>query len=365
MIRLEDIAKRAGVSHSTVSRALADSPLVNADTRKRIQLLAREAGYQVNQVARNLKSRHTRTIGLVVPEVSNPYYPKVVQLVADSVREAGYSLQLHLSGARQEAESECIASLCEQRADGILLVTAEQGLVARERVDALAASGFPIVLMGWVENAEHLDMVTGDDAKGGCELARLLLDLGHRRIAILGKASHRGKYDRLFGFAKALDEAGVVVPEAMRIAAATDSEAEAGVERLLALPAPPTAIFAYQDSLAALVIERLANAGALVPQDISVAGFDNLDIAAYISPRLTTVGGHIEPLATQFVNLLLARIRKDPPNAPPQCIVAAPRLVSRNSCAAPRRDDALPLKNLTAHEARQSAPSEEISEITR
>ena len=336
MTTLEDIARQAGVSHSTVSRALADSSLVNAETKRRIQLLASEVGYHVNQVARNLKIRSTKTIGLVVPEVSNPYYPKLVQLIADLARAAGYSLQLQLSGTDQEAESACLASLREQRVDGILLVSGENGLVAREHVHALAASGVPLVLMGWVEGTEHLDTVTGDDAKGGYALAQHLIGLGHRRIAILGKSPHRGIYDRLYGFQTALDEAGIELPEALQVIAQSDAEVGRGVAQLLALPEPPTAIFAYQDSLAALVIGYLADAGVSVPQQMTVVGFDNLDLASYISPRLTTIGGHIEPLATQFVSLLLERIQKTAPSAAPRHIVITPQLVVRKSCAPPR-----------------------------
>ena len=335
MITLEDIARQAGVSHSTVSRALADSSLVNSDTKARIQLLAREAGYQVNQVARNLKTRSTRTIGLVVPEVSNPYYPKLVQLVADRARAAGYNLQLQLSGADQEAEAACLASLREQRADGILLVTAEQGLVAREQVNALAAAGVPLILMGWVEDTEHLDTVTGDDAKGGYALAQRLIALGHRRIATLGKLPHRGIHDRLFGFNAALEAAGIELAAELCIVAKTDAQVQSGVAQLLALPTPPTAIFAYQDSLAALVIGHLADMCVSVPQQMTVVGFDNLDLASYICPRLTTIGGHIEPLATQFVSLLIERIQKTAPSTAPQRLVITPQLVVRQSCAPP------------------------------
>jgi DNA-binding LacI/PurR family transcriptional regulator len=336
VITLEGIARKARVSHSTVSRALADSPLVNAETKRRIQELARDAGYQVNQVARNLKVQSTRTVGLIVPEVSNPFYPVLVQGVADRAREAGFSLQLQLSGADQEGEAACLASLREQRVDGIVLVTAEQGLVARDAVNALAAARLPIVLLGWVPDAEHVDLVTGDDAAGGYALARHLIGLGHRRIAILGKRPHRGAYDRLFGFQKALGEAGIALPGDRFVPAKTDDEVRRGVRHLLGLLEPPTAVFAYQDSLAALAYKHLGDACVRVPQDVTVVGFDNLDLATYICPRLTTVGGHIEPLATAAVNLLVERIREPAGDAEPRRVIVTPRLVVRDSCAAPR-----------------------------
>jgi LacI family transcriptional regulator len=336
MVTLEDLARMAGVSHSTVSRALANSSLVSAETRERIQRLASEAGYQVNQVARNLKTRSTKTIGLIVPEVSNPYYPRLIQHVADLVRASGFCLHLQLSGAVQESEAICLASQREQRVDGILLVTAERGLVARSQVESLASAGVPIVLMGWVEDADHVDMVTGDDAAGGYELGAYLLDLGHKRFAVIGKPPHRGVFDRIHGFEKALDEAGIRLPDELRLAADSEEGVERGVNKLLAQPDPPTAIFAYQDSLAALVYKHLGIAGVSIPAEMTVAGFDDLDLATYLNPPLTTVGTHLEPLATQFVGLLLDRIHRKGETNPPKRVVITTRLIVRSSCAPPR-----------------------------
>lgn len=335
MITLEDLAVKAGVSHSTVSRALADSPLVNAATKERIQNLARESGYQVNQVARNLKTRSTQTIGLVVPEVSNPFYPELIQRVADHAKLAGYSLQLHLSAADQDSESACIASLAGSRADGILLVTGERGLVARSQINSVRAAGTPVVIMGWVEDAGHLDLVAGDDAAGGRELAHHLADLGHSRIAVLGKALHRGAYDRMVGFTEVLRDRNIPLLPEMSIKVKTERDVREGVTKLLSLPAPPTAIFAYQDSLAAVVYRQLEDEGVSIPGDMTVVGFDNLDLATYLSPQLTTVGTHISPLTSAFVSLLVARIQGTFHDPAPQCVIVTPKLIIRASSAPP------------------------------
>jgi LacI family transcriptional regulator len=247
-------------------------------------------------------------------------------------------MQLHLSGEDQNDEAMCLASLREQRADGILLVTGERGLVARDQVDAMVASGSYIVLLGWVEHAEHLDFVTGDDSAGGYELAKHLVELGHKRLAILGKSPHRGPYDRLLGFKKALGDAGLDLPDDVQVHAITDEEVAIGVRHLLSLSDPPTAIFAYQDSLAALVYKHLSDAGLSVPGDVSVVGFDDLELATYISPRLTTVGKHIEPLAKEFVKLLVQKISDAAADAEPQHVVVTPQLVVRESCAPPRNN---------------------------
>ena len=335
MIKLSDIAAKAGVSESTVSRALADSPLVNQKTKDLVQQLAREAGYKVNQVARNLRIQSTRTIGLVVPQVANPYYPKLIQLVADRVKEAGYRLQLHLSGADQESESDCLTSLYEHRADGVLLVTAVNGLVTKSQVESLVASGTPVVLLGWVEGAEHVDLVMADDARGGYMVGKHLVDLGHRDIAVIGARPHRGPFDRLSGFQKALNESGIT-PNLVS-SARSDEEVKAVIHELLSLPKPPTAIFAYQDFVAALVFKHLGAACISIPDQISVVGFDNLDLGTYICPQLTTVDLPADQIAAEAVNLVLARTQNADDDANPKRIVVSPELILRESCAPPRR----------------------------
>ena len=185
--------------------------------------------------------------------------------------------------------------------------------------------------------AENEVMVTGDDASGGYDLAQHLVGLGHKRVAMLGKPPHRGAFDRVFGFTKALSKAGITLSEELIVAARNDEEVKVGVEKLLGLSSPPTAIFAYQDSLAALVYKHLGEAGVSIPHEMTVVGFDDLELATYLSPPLTTVGRHIEPLASEFVRLLIERIQGNSTDRAPQHIVITPRLVVRASCAPPRQ----------------------------
>ena len=318
-----------------MSRALANSPLVNESTKSRIQQLAIDSGYQVNQIARNLKTGSTHSIGLIVPEVSNPFYPKLIQQIADEARAAGFSLQLLLSGANQETEDECVASLVERRADGILLITAERGLVARRRIATLARSGKPVAIMGWVEDSDAFDLVSGDDAAGGAALAQHLIDLGHRNIATIGKRPHRGDFDRMSGFLGVLSKAGLDVPIGRQKIAITEVEVGQAVAELFQAACPPTAVFAYQDSLAAIVYKHLNAIGLRIPDDVTVVGFDDLDLATYLSPKLTTVGSHIEPLATAFVRMLIDRISGRCDRDLAQRVIVTPRLVLRDSSAPP------------------------------
>lgn len=335
MVTLEEIAALLGVSHSTVSRALAGSPLVNKDTAERIRIVAAEAGYQVNQIARNLKTRSTMAIGLIVPEVSNPFFPRLIQNIADQLRSEGYALHLQLSGASQQDEAASLASLLSNRVDGVLLVTGEQGLVSRDGIAMLQRAKIPVVLMGWVENPPEVDIVTGDDAAGGYALAEHLVSLGHQRIAIIGKQPHRGEYDRMHGFVKGLAAHGITLDEDMFESAQSADEVSEAVNRLIAHTSAPTAIFAYQDSIAIEVYRALAVKGISIPNQMSVVGFDDLYLASVLSPPLTTVGDHIDPLTCQFVDALLRRVRKE--NLPStRVIVITPKLIERGSTAPPR-----------------------------
>ncbi|MDR3688761.1 MAG: LacI family DNA-binding transcriptional regulator [Fimbriimonas sp.] len=349
IVTLDDIARRAGVSQPTVSRALADSPLISAKTKARIQLIADEAGYQVNLIARSLKTKSTRTLGLVVPEVSNPYFPKLIQCFADASRAAGYNLQLQLSGAYQEAEASCLGYLREARVDGILIVTSQGGLPAKAQAEALLNAGVPVVVLGWVDECERLDVVMADDAIGGRALARHLIEAGHTRIAIVGAALHRGPYDRLVGFLDGLAEAGLDAERTVCFQAASDADVERAVESWLTMSERPTALFAYRDVLAAVLLKHLSDRGLSVPADVTVVGFDNIDLATYVTPRLTTVDLSVEALASAAVKQILARINERPMEAAPSRQILGTRLVVRQSSGPPPLQSSLmPWQRTTA-----------------
>jgi DNA-binding LacI/PurR family transcriptional regulator len=337
MMKLEDIAKLAGVSHSTVSRALAGSTLVNRATRERIVAIADDHGYQVNQVARNLKLQHTNTIGLIAPELSNPYYPKLIQSIADSVSESGYSLQLHLSGTNQENEEKSLINLRNNRVDGILLITGEHGLMASEHAAGLQKSGIPLVVMGWFPGADAFDFITGDDADGARQIARHLLELGHQSIAVIGKPVHRGPFDRPMAFINEVEQGGVQIDAGNRYEVSSELDVLLAVKQLLQTEPRPTAVFAYQDSIALIVCKELHVSGLRVPEDISVIGFDDLDMAAYVSPALTTVGCHIEAMAQAFVHRLTERITGETAATKTVGIVIPTRLITRES-SGPAKD---------------------------
>ena len=334
MVTIEDIARRAGVSYSTVSRALAGSTLVNQKTKERIERIAAEVGYQVNHVARSLAMRTTSTLGLIVPEVVNPFYPKLIHFFVEKAHAAGYSMLLNISSMNQQHEANCLQSMYERRTDGIVLVTGTQGLVAREHAARIKQLGIPLLLMGWVEDAADFDMMIGDDAAGAYALTRHLLALGHRRLVLVGPKETRGPFDRIRGFQRALCEAGLPLSDTLCLGVNTEQEVHAAIDALLQRPIPPTAVFAYQDTLAAWTINHLLDRGISIPQQIAVVGFDNLDLASYISPRLTTVNFPIEDAVEKSIGLLLHRIRAGAATDHPQHVTIVPEIVIRRSCGA-------------------------------
>jgi LacI family transcriptional regulator len=332
VITIADIAKKAGVSYSTVSRALADSALVNPETKRRIQALAEESGYQVNQVARSLVTRTSHTLGLVIPETLNPYFPKLIDHLVRQARAAGYSLLLNISGSDQQEEGRCLRSLYERRVDGIILTSGLHGLVAKDEVFSLVQRGVPLVALGWLEEAGAIDLVACDDAAGAGALTRHLLALGHRRIVLLGPKECRSRYDRIRGFQQALEAAGLPLDDSLRLGVYTEQDVRETVRALLAQPEPPTALFAYNDAQAIWTLSCLADAGIAVPQQMAVVGFGDVDLAGHLNPRLTTVAYPIESVAEAAVSLLLRRIADKAAGLPPQRVMLTPRLVARQSC---------------------------------
>jgi LacI family transcriptional regulator len=331
---IADIAKKAGVSSSTVSRALADSPLVNSETRERILALAAQMGFQINQVARSLAKRASQTLGLVVPETIDPYFPKLIDLIVSHARAAGYSLLLNISGSDQSEEGNCLRSLYERRVEGIILTSGLNGIVAKEDTCLLLQRGVPLVVLGWVDEAESVDLVACDDAAGGYALTWHLLALGHRRILLIGPKECRRRYDRIYGFQRALQEAGLPTEGSLRLGVYTEQDVQQVVRELLAQSSLPTALFAFNDALAAWLLSHLAEAGVEVPQQVAVVGFGDMDLAGHLKPRLTSVAYPVQAIGEHAVSLLLQRIGDSSVPAAPQHIMLTPQLVIRQSCGA-------------------------------
>jgi DNA-binding LacI/PurR family transcriptional regulator len=285
---IKDIARLARVSHPTVSRALQNSPLVNAKTAAKIRKIADEAGYRPSAVARGLVTRRTRTIGLVVTSVNDPFAAEVTLGIEQAANEHGYSVYLANSNAEPERERRMVQTFAEQRVDGIIVTSSRVGALY---LPMLAEMMVPIVLLNDQYPGEFVHSVLIENVQGARAAVEHLIEFGHRRIAYVGdRSGYHSDTERLTGYKEALAAAGIAF--APELAVTGDGRPEAAIDAvnaLLALDHPPTAICCYNDMTALGAMHAIHARGLSIPADVSVTGFDDLFFAPYLQPSLTTV----------------------------------------------------------------------------
>jgi DNA-binding LacI/PurR family transcriptional regulator len=306
-VSIKDIAREAGVSHSTVSRALSDSPLVSAETKVRIQRLAREMGYSPDARARSLVMGRTQTIGLVVTTLADPFIAEIVQAIETTALDRGYSVILASSNSEPEREIAAVQMLRSKRVDGLVVTSSRVGALYQEHLDRL---GVPIVLVNShsEQRGPYTYSINVDNRHGACLGTEHLIQLGHRRIAyVTGASEHSDDQERLAGYRQALQEADIALARAL-VMPGTGS-VDGGVRalpRLVALDKPPTAVFCYNDMTAIGLLGAARKAGLSIPHDLAVVGFDDIPFASYVQPPLTTVAQPKPEMGERAMEMVLA-----------------------------------------------------------
>lgn len=331
---IKDIARLANVSHSTVSRALSGSPLISTGTASRIRRIAEEAGYRASAAARSLVTSRTAAIGVVVTSIADPFAAETVLGIESAANDHDYSVILANSGAEPEREVKVVRSFEERRVDGIIVTSSRVGATYAE---VLSQTGVPIVLLNNQHPSEFLHSVTIDNAAAACAATRHLIDLGHRRIAYIGdRYGYQSDTERHDGYRAALEAAGLPVqPEYVAHGDGKAEGAADAVATLLALPEPPSAIFCYNDMTAMGAMKALAGRGLRVPEDISIVGFDDLFVAQYLTPPLTTIRQPMREMGRHALEHLMHLIE----GAGPQPHVRMPgELIVRQSTAPPKEN---------------------------
>ncbi len=337
-LTLEQIAKLAGVSRSTVSRVVNDDPNVRDEVRQRVWRVIRETGYQPHAAARSLVTRRTQIIGVIIPEsvttlFTDPFFSLLLAGITAACNENRYHLMLSLFNSPEGSDAIYQRVLRSAYLDGVIVASAtgDDPLIPR-----LLRDSIPFVLVG-----RHLDKrvtyVDVDNVSGARMATEHLIRLGHKRIAtVTGPMSMLSAQDRLTGYKQALEAHGLPVDSSL-IAEGDYREGGgiAAVRRLL--PASPTAIFVASDVMAVGVLKALRQEGREVPGDIAITSFDDLPVATAVQPALTTVRQPIDDLGRTAVQLLLDLIHR-PPDATsvPQRLVLPTELVVRGSCGARR-----------------------------
>ncbi|MDQ2775850.1 MAG: LacI family transcriptional regulator [Acidobacteriota bacterium] len=304
-VSIKDIARIAGVSHSTVSRALRNSPLIPAHTRERIQLIAHQQGYAASAIARSLVTRRTHAIGVVVTSIADPFNGEVVSGIEETANKAGYSVVLATSQADPGREIALVRSFKERRVDGVLVASSRVGALYAE---SLADLRIPIVLLNNQYPGEFVFSISIDNADGAEQATRHLADLGHTKIAYIGdRLGMQSDTERHSGYTAALRACGIHFRSEYTVQGDGKPEgAREAAARLLALDDPPSAIFCYNDMSALGVLDEAAKRGLIVPRDLSVCGFDDLFFTPFLSPPLTTIRQPKREMGRRAMELLLS-----------------------------------------------------------
>jgi LacI family transcriptional regulator len=340
-VTIQDVAARSGVSISTVSRVVTGAVAVEPETAERVREAIAALGYRPNLLARSFRRRVTHTIGLLVPDNSNPFFAELARTIEDAGFADGYSVVLCNSDLSAVKQETYIDVLLANRVDGLILVSS--GLIPTVgRHDAVARildAGAPCVVVDRDLGETPFDQVLVDNDQGGYLAGEHLIALGHRRIACLvGPSDLTPSAGRIAGFQRALADAGLAVAAEglVRGNGRPDGGSAAALqllERGVVGAGDVTAIFAFNDQMATGAIGALQRAGCRVPQDVSVIGFDDIPQSAAIFPALTTIAQPIAEMGSIGVRLLLDRIaRRD---APHQRVRLSTRLVVRESTGPP------------------------------
>ena len=303
-VTIADVAERAGVSTATVSRVLSGLGRASPETQARVLEAARELDYRPSEVARSLKRRSTQTLGLIITDIENPYFPQLVRSVEDAARAAGYSVLLCNAADDPDREASYLDLLVDRRVDG--LVIAASSLGARQG-DWLTAPPIPVVLVNTAAPEADLPSIMSDNEGGGRMVAEHLLELGHRRFGyLMPPPRHVDAPARLAGVRRALRDAGLD-GEALQIARgeALVWGGEVAANDLLDRSPETTAFVAYNDLMAIGALRALRRRGQRVPTDASVVGFDDVAMAAYVDPPLTTISQRTEDMGRWAVERLI------------------------------------------------------------
>jgi len=308
-VTMREVATKAGVSAMTVSRVINESPRVSDEVRRRVEAAIADLGYVPNRLARGLIRQKTGALGLIVPDVANPFFTLVVRGAEEVAWRAGYHVIICNTQADIERERGYIEDMLSFQVEGLLL--APVGERSRPNLRVLRKNNVPFVLIDRTIGGYDGDLVQGDSVGGARKLVEHLISLGHRRIGMVTETAEVSTArDRLEGYRQALEHAGIAYsPELVLEASATDvGSAHDATLALLDLPEPPTAIFSVNNIAVVGVAEATRERGLRIPEDIAVVCFDDIEHASRFHPFLTVMAQPAETFGTIATQLLLDRL---------------------------------------------------------
>ncbi|MDQ0856582.1 LacI family DNA-binding transcriptional regulator [Bacillus sp. V2I10] len=327
-LTIYDVAEKAGVSISTVSKVLNNTGSLAAKTRKKVKETMQELNYQPS-VAASVKKR-IQMIGLLIPNIANPFMAEVARSIENHLKRHGYSLMVYSTDNDLKNEVEYISILKQKYTDGIIVAT---GLKKEKVIKDLIKTDLPIALLSRDVPSLAIDTVLVDDYLGGYEATNYLISLGHKKIAMITEdTTFSNLRARVQGYKKALEGAGLNYDESLVLTNNTSlDEGKKSTLTLLKKSSPPTAVFASTEFLAIGALQGAHELNVKVPDELSIVGFDDTVLSAICEPPLTTIAQPIEEMGKKVVELLIEEIAKKKESK--QRVVLSPKLIVRNSTA--------------------------------
>ena len=321
-----DIAKLAGVSTATVSKVFNQTGNISEATRSKVMRISRELNYKPSMVASALAGKNTFSLGLLIPDLVNPFFAELARHVEDRAHEQGYNLIICNTDNDLNKETQYIQLLRQKSVDGILVAT---GVRDDDALKELINQQMPVALVAREMSVLAASTVLVDDFAGGYSAASYLLELGHRRIGVVAESlTVSSSKARVKGYRLALEEAGLTYEEGLL--AVSDFSVEGGkAAAAKLLEEAPTAIFACNDVLAIGAMQAAKEVGLSIPGDLSIVGFDNTILATITDPPMTTIAQPIRAMGHQVVDLIIREIQED--QVVKQRVVLLPQLIKRGS----------------------------------
>lgn len=334
-ITIKDIARKAGVSHTTVSRSLHGHPAIPEDTANRIKKIADELGYVPSAVARGLKNKRSGVLGVVMQRIIDPFYAEVLDGIEDELEARGYCILIASCQRDDKREKSIVRTMSERRVDGIIITSTAVGEAQRLK---LSEFGVPAVVIHNQAVKDTPNSVFHNDIEGSFQLTNHLIGLGHKKIGYIGNTeAERSSSDRLKGLQNALCAADLPFREEWVVDdhKGLPQNGAFAAEHLLHLPEKPTAVVCFNDMMAMGAMQQFIQAGYRVPQDVSFTGFDDIEIAAYVNPPLTTFRQPCYHLGQVAARMIVSIVENED-----QAIDCAPikltgKLIVRRSTAPP------------------------------
>lgn len=322
-----DVAEKAGVSIATVSKVVNNTGRISDKTKQKVTKIMEELDYHPSSLAAALTGKKTFTLGVLVPDIANPFFAEVARALENTSREAGYTIILCSTDYQLEREHDYLELLFKKQVDGIIIATDPNDL---HMYKTLHKRHMPFLLFTIDHLSSSYHVVTTDDIRGGYLAGSYLLEKGHRKIAMINEKDRPGGRLRLEGFRQSLADSGITLDNQLVVNSRSKiEEAKEAARYILNLQEKPTAVFASTDLIAAVFINEARKANISIPNDISVIGFDNTIHAEIVDPGLTTIAQPISELAHYAIHQLLKSVENHEITG--SRIMLTPNLIVRDS----------------------------------